>query len=134
MKNLFQKIIAVMVVFMFCFNVNAQSKLKKVYKHLGVEYGKTRRGDKYVQINYIPKSVPQSQQPEFVKVFYNDDKELQKIGKTLKLKLKESINEQRPMPMDAPNEFVYMDFKKWEARGFMNKSNHFAISLERAYK
>ena len=25
----------------------------------------------------------------------------------------ESINEQRPMPMDAPNEFVYMDFKKW---------------------
>src|SRR5210317_2118994 len=58
---------------------NAQSRLKKVYKHLGVEYGQTRRGDKYVQINYIPKSVPQSQQPEFVKVFYDDDKELQKI-------------------------------------------------------
>ena len=72
---------------------NAQSRLKKVYKHLGVEYGETRRGDKYVQINYIPKSSPQSQQPEFVKVFYDDDKELQKIGKTLKLKLKESVNE-----------------------------------------
>ena len=27
MKNLYQKIIAVMVVFTFCFNVNAQSKL-----------------------------------------------------------------------------------------------------------
>ena len=25
----------------------------------------------------------------------------------------ESINEQRPIPMDTPNEFVYMDFKKW---------------------
>lgn len=92
---------------------NAQSRLKKVYKHLGVEYGQTRRGDKYVQINYIPKSVPQSQSPEFVKVFYDSDEELQKIGKTLKLKLKESINEQRPIPMDTPNEFVYMDFKKW---------------------
>ena len=68
---------------------NAQSRLKKVYKHLGVEYGQTRRGDKYVQINYIPKSVPQSQQPEFVKVFYDDDKELQKIGETLKLKLEQ---------------------------------------------
>ena len=72
---------------------NAQSRLKKVYKHLGVEYGQTRRGDKYVQIHYIPKSSPQSQYPEWVKVFYDDDKELQKIGKTLKLKLKESVNE-----------------------------------------
>ena len=72
---------------------NAQSRLKKVYRHLGVEYGQTRRGDKYVQVNYIPKSSPQSQQPEFVKVFYDDDKELQKIGKKLKLKLKESVNE-----------------------------------------
>jgi len=85
---------------------NAQSRLKKVYKHLGVEYGQTRRGDKYVQINYIPKSVPQSQSPEFVKVFYDSDEELQKIGKTLKLKLKESVKEN-------VNTFFYDDMKKY---------------------
>ena len=47
MKNLFQKIIAVMVVFTFCFNVNAQSKLNpnpttkdtyKVTKIINLEY------------------------------------------------------------------------------------------------
>ena len=67
---------------------NAQSRLKKVYKHLGVEYGQTRRGDKYVQINYIPKSAPQSQNPEFVKVFYNMKKYIYKnrgkINKVMK--------------------------------------------------
>ena len=95
---------------------NAQSRLKKVYKHLGVEYGQTRRGDKYVQINYIPKSVPQSQSPEFVKVFYDSDEELQKIGKTLKLKLKESVNEN-------VNTFFYDDMKKYiyKNRGKINK-------------
>ena len=95
---------------------NAQSRLKKVYKHLGVEYGQTRRGDKYVQINYIPKSVPQSQSPEFVKVFYDSDEELQKIGKTLKLKLKESVKEN-------VNTFFYDDMKKYiyKNRGKINK-------------
>ena len=70
---------------------NAKFRLEDVYQHLGVEYGKTRRGDKYVQINHIPVSRPQSQQPEFVKVFYDNDKDLKKIGKELNMDLKESV-------------------------------------------
>ena len=74
---------------------NAKDSLqpKNVYQHLGVEYGQTRRGDKYVQINYIPVSRPQSQQPEWVKVFYDNDKDLKKISKELDMDLKESVNE-----------------------------------------
>ena len=70
---------------------NAKYRLEKVYKHLGVEYGETYRGDKYVQINHIPVSRPQSQQPEWVKVFYHNDKDLKKIGKELGMDLKESV-------------------------------------------
>ena len=103
---------------------NAQSRLKKVYKHLDVEYGQTRRGDKYVQIHYIPVSSPQTRYPEWVKVFYDNDKELQKIGKTLKLKLKESVNEGMFSTIDqirkdsknvkdfVKNVFADRDFKK----------------------
>jgi len=90
---------------------NAQSRLKKVYKHLGVEYGQTRRGDKYVQINYIPKSVPQSQSPEFVKVFYDSDEELQKIGKSLKLKLKESVSSQSLQKLNLGLKKINRKFK-----------------------
>ena len=64
---------------------NAVYRLKKVYQHLGVEYGKTRRGDKYIQINYIPVSKPQSQQPEWVKVFYDNDEDLKIIKNRLDL-------------------------------------------------
>ena len=71
---------------------NAKSRLEDVYKHLGVEYGETRRGDKYVQIHHIPVSRPQSQQPAWVKVFYDNDKDLKKIGKELGMDLKESVD------------------------------------------
>lgn len=72
---------------------NAKFRLENVYQHLDIEHGSTRRGEKYVQINYIPVSRPQSQQPEFVKVFYDNDKDLKKIGKELGMDLKESVNE-----------------------------------------
>lgn len=55
---------------------NARKKLSNVYKVLGKEKGQTRRGDKYLQINYIPKSSPQTQNPEFVKIFYDNDDDL----------------------------------------------------------
>jgi len=70
---------------------NAKYRLEKVYKYLDVEYGETRRGDKYVQIHHIPVSRPQSQNPEWVKVFYDNDKDLKKIGKELGMDLKESV-------------------------------------------
>ena len=72
---------------------NAKFRLKKVLKYLDIEYKKTRRGEKYVQINYIPITRPQSQNPEFVNVRYEDETDLQNIGKALKLKLKESVSE-----------------------------------------
>ena len=80
----------------------AKSKLEDVYQHLGVEYGKTRRGDKYVQINYIPVSRPQSQNPEFYKVFYDNDKDLKKIGKELGMDLKESVLNEEDSYDDYP--------------------------------
>lgn len=83
---------------------NAKDRLekKKVYQHLGVEYGQTRRGDKYVQINYIPVSRPQSQQPEWVKVFYDNDKDLKKISKELDMDLKESVLNEEDSYNDYP--------------------------------
>ena len=81
---------------------DAKSRLENVYKHLGVEYGKTRKGDKYVQINYIPVSRPQSQNPEFYKVFYDNDKDLKKIGKELSMDLKESVINEEDSYNDYP--------------------------------
>ena len=83
---------------------NAKDSLqpKNVYQHLGVEYGQTRRGDKYVQINYIPVSRPQSQQPEWVKVFYDNDKDLKKISKELDMDLKESVLNEEDTWNDYP--------------------------------
>tara|TARA_B100001057_G_scaffold210456_2_gene210988 strand:+ start:321 stop:1721 length:1401 start_codon:yes stop_codon:yes gene_type:complete len=75
---------------------------KKVYKHLDVEYGETRRGDKYVQIHYIPVSRPQSQNPEWVKVFYDNDRDLKKIGKELGMELKESVLNEEDSYDDYP--------------------------------
>ena len=87
---------------------NAKSRLKNVYKHLDVEYGETRRGDKYVQIHYIPVTRPQSQNPEWVKVFYDNDVDLKKISKELGMDLKESVlNEEKAEgdrgPIDNPD-------------------------------
>jgi hypothetical protein len=50
---------------------NAVYRLENVYKYLDIEYKETGRGEKYVQINYIPVTSPQSQQAEFVNVRYN---------------------------------------------------------------
>jgi hypothetical protein len=72
---------------------NAKFRLKKVLKYLDIEYKETRGGKKYVQINYIPVTTPQWYGPEFVNVRYEDENDLQNIGKALKLKLKESVSE-----------------------------------------
>tara|TARA_Y100000389_G_C17457230_1_gene518982 strand:+ start:2243 stop:2467 length:225 start_codon:yes stop_codon:yes gene_type:complete len=49
---------------------NAKARLENVYEYLDTEFKETTRGDKYVQINYIPVTNPQSQNPEFVNVRY----------------------------------------------------------------
>lgn len=81
---------------------NAKDRLENVYKHLEIEHGQTRRGDKYVQIHYIPVSRPQSQYPEWVKVFYDNDKDLKKIGKELGMDLKESVLNEEDSYNDYP--------------------------------
>jgi hypothetical protein len=72
---------------------NAKYRLKDqgVYKHLDIEYKQTRSGEKYVQIHYIPISRPQSQNPEWVNVRYDNAKDLNKISKELGMDLKESV-------------------------------------------
>jgi len=64
---------------------NAVYRLENVYKYLDIEYKETRRGEKYVQINYIPVTSPQSQNPEFVNVRYNNDEDLEIIKNRLDL-------------------------------------------------
>ena len=75
---------------------NAKNRLKDPHTITDIQYKKTSRGDKYIQINYKKNYVPgKMYDPEgqFVSIFYGDDKDLVLIGKELKLKLKESVNE-----------------------------------------
>ena len=66
---------------------NAIYRLEKVLKYLDIEYKETRRGEKYIQINYIPVTSPQSYNPEFVNVRYNNDEDLGVIEKRLGLSM-----------------------------------------------
>ena len=83
---------------------NAKYRLKDqgVYKHLDIEYKQTRRGEKYVQIHYIPISRPQSQNPEWVNVRYGNAKDLKKISKELGMDLKESVLNEEDTWNDYP--------------------------------
>jgi hypothetical protein len=75
---------------------NAKNRLKDPHTITDIQYNQTRRGDKYIQINYKKNYVPgkmYDSEGQFVSIFYKDDKDLALIGKQLKLKLKESVNE-----------------------------------------
>ena len=75
---------------------NAKNRLKDPHTIEDIEYSKTRSGDKFVKIIYKKKYVIGKMMdtgPHFVSVFYNNEKDLQNIGKALKLKLKESLDE-----------------------------------------
>ena len=71
---------------------NAKNRLKDPHTIEDIEYSKTSSGDKFVKIIYKKKYVPGKMMntgPHFVSVFYNDENELQNIGRALKLKLEE---------------------------------------------
>ena len=102
---------------------NAKFRLKNVYKYLDIEYKTTRRGEKYVQINYIPVTKPQSQNPEFVNVRYEDETDLQNIGKALKLKLKESVEEAAKRDYKKEYEKYGKSEKAKKYRAELNKYN-----------
>jgi len=91
---------------------NAKKRLEDPHTIEDIEYNKTGKGDKFVKIIYKKKYVPGKMMdtgPHFVSIFYNDEKELQKIGKTLKLKLKEGIEEK-----STSIEKIYMDMLRDE--------------------
>ena len=74
---------------------NAKKLLKDPHTIKDIEYNKTRRGDKFVKIIYTKDYVRGKMMdtgPHFVSVFYEDEKDLQIIGKALKLKLKEGMD------------------------------------------
>ena len=84
---------------------NAVYRLENVYKYLDIEYKETIRGEKYVQINYIPVTSPQSQNPEFVNVRYNNDEDLEIIKNRLDfpIELTEGeINEEAKKKLNKP--------------------------------
>ena len=54
---------------------HAKEKLSNAYRILSMEQGKNRRGDGYLQINYIQKSSPQTQNHEWVRIFYKQRRE-----------------------------------------------------------
>ena len=53
--------------------IKNEEKLSKAYKIIGFENKSTWRGDRYIQINYIPKTSPQTQSLEWIKVFYENE-------------------------------------------------------------
>ena len=87
---------------------NAVYRLKNVYKYLDIEYKETIRGEKYVQINYIPVTSPQSQNPEFVNVRYNNDEDLEIIKNRLDFPIE--LNEQMDIYDDIANMEFGMDY------------------------
>jgi hypothetical protein len=81
---------------------NAIYRLENVYKYLDIEYKETRRGEKFIQINYIPVTSPQSQNPEFVNVRYNNDEDIEMIKNRLGLSV---LNESYDYDEVAQSEF-----------------------------
>jgi hypothetical protein len=75
---------------------NAKKKLKVSHEITDIEYKKTRQHDKFVKISYKLKWKPGTRldtEEKDVNVFYDSPERLKMIGKTLKLKLKESVKE-----------------------------------------
>ena len=87
---------------------NAVYRLENVLKYLDIEYKETRRGEKYVQINYIPVTSPQSQNPEFVNVRYNNDEDLEIIKNRLDLPM---LNEEKDRAKEIMRDLFGLDFE-----------------------
>jgi len=99
---------------------NAKKRLKVPHEITDIEYKKTRqRGphDKFVKISYKLKWKPGTRldtEEKFVSVFYDSPERLKMIGKKLKLKLKESVNESPMSPFSSSEakQHINQDIKK----------------------
>jgi len=84
---------------------NAKEQLSNPHTILDITYDKTRRGDKFVRFDYENKYVPGKMLdtgPHFVKVFYDNNKDLKKISKELGMDLKESVLNEEDSYNDYP--------------------------------
>ena len=84
---------------------NAKEQLSNPHTILDITYDKTRRGDKFVRFDYENKYVPGKMLdtgPHFVKVFYDNNKDLKKISKELGMDLKESVLNEEDTWNDYP--------------------------------
>ncbi len=84
---------------------NAKEQLSNPHTILDITYDKTRRGDKFVRFDYENKYVPGKMLdtgPHFVKVFYDNNKDLKKISKELSMDLKESVLNEEDTWNDYP--------------------------------
>lgn len=73
---------------------NAKERLKEPHTITDIQFNTTRRGDRYIQINYKYKYVPGKMvdpNGQFVSIFYDNENDLKRISRELKLKLKESV-------------------------------------------
>ena len=96
---------------------NAVYRLENVLKYLDIEYKETRRGEKYVQINYIPVTSPQSQNPEFVNVRYNNDEDLEIIKNRLDLPMLNEVHKLFNQTNLSPEEHQKAKtLKDWDKR------------------
>ena len=84
---------------------NAKEQLSNPHTILDITYDKTRRGDKFVRFDYENKYVPGKMLdtgPHFVKVFYDNTRDLKKISKELGMDLKESVLNEEDSYNDYP--------------------------------
>ena len=83
----------------------AKEYLSNPHTILDITYDKTRRGDKFVRFDYENKYVPGKMLdsgPHFVKVFYDNTRDLKKISKELNMDLKESVLNEEDTWNDYP--------------------------------
>ena len=84
---------------------NAKERLSNPHTILDITYDKTRRGDKFVRLDYENKYVPGKMLdsgPHFVNVRYDNNKDLKKISKELNMDLKESVLNEEDTWNDYP--------------------------------
>lgn len=84
---------------------NAKEYLSNPHTILDITYDKTRRGDKFVRLDYENKYVPGKMLdsgPHFVNVRYDNNKDLKKISKELGMDLKESVLNEEDTWNDYP--------------------------------
>lgn len=93
---------------------NAKEQLSNPHTILDITYDKTRSGDKFVRFDYENKYVPGKMLdsgPHFVKVFYDNNKDLKKISKELNMDLKESVVTEKISIGTIPKGMKKQDFK-----------------------